>query len=210
MVLPRVIPDCGGGLLFRFRHQDDAKSGVNWCAPATTRPFGSFATTPTHANSASQERTMRITALLCHLLAAIMLSACSAMSTATPSSELQQQVRSTEAAFARTMEARDHAAFTTFLSDEAVFFSGARVLRGKAEVALAWKRFFDTPTAPFSWQPEQVEVLPTGQLALSSGPVRDPQGRLIATFTSIWRQETPGIWRIVFDKGNDVCDCPKP
>lgn len=153
---------------------------------------------------------MRITALLCHLLAATLLSACSAMSTQSPPSELQQQVRATEAAFAQSMAARDHAAFSAFLSGEAVFFSGARVLRGKAEVALAWKRFFDTPTAPFSWQPEQVEVLPSGTLALSSGPVRDAQGKLIATFTSIWRQEAPGVWRIVFDKGNDVCDCPKP
>jgi len=21
--------------------------------------------------------------------------------------------------------------------------------------------------------------------------------------------EAPGVWRIVFDKGNEVCDCPK-
>lgn len=153
---------------------------------------------------------MRITALLCHVLAAILLSACSTMSTQSPPSELQQQVRATEAAFAQSMAARDHAAFAAFLSDEAVFFSGARVLHGKAAVAQAWKRFFDAPSAPFSWQPEQVEVLPSGQLALSSGPVRDAQGKLIATFTSVWRQEAPGVWRIVFDKGNDVCDCPKP
>lgn len=153
---------------------------------------------------------MRTIAVLCNLLAVALLSACSAMSTQRAPSELQQQVRATESAFAQTMAARDHAAFAAFLSDEAVFFSGAKALHGKAEVTLAWKRFFDAPTAPFSWQPEQVEVLPTGQLALSSGPVRDAQGKLIATFTSIWRQEAPGVWRIVFDKGNDVCDCPKP
>ena len=73
-----------------------------------------------------------------------------------------------------------------------------------------WKRFYEGPTAPFSWQPETVEVLDSGDLALSSGPVRDPQGKLVATFTSIWRLEAPGTWRIIFDKGNDVCDCPKP
>jgi hypothetical protein len=52
-------------------------------------------------------------------------------------------------------------------------------------------------------------VLASGTLAISSGPVRDPSGKLVATFTSIWRQEAPGVWRIIFDKGNDVCDCPK-
>jgi len=32
----------------------------------------------------------------------------------------------------------------------------------------------------------------------------------LATFSSIWRQESPGVWRIVFDKGNPECDCAKP
>jgi len=26
----------------------------------------------------------------------------------------------------------------------------------------------------------------------------------------LWRQEAPGIWRIIFDKGEPVCDCAKP
>ena len=85
-----------------------------------------------------------------------------------------------------------------------------KALRGKPEITEFWKRFYDGPAAPFSWQPETVEVLDSGNLALSSGPVRDPNGKLVATFTSIWRQEAPGTWRIIFDKGNDVCDCPKP
>ena len=45
--------------------------------------------------------------------------------------------------------------------------------------------------------------------ASSSGPVFDPSGKQIATFSSIWRLEAPGVWRIIFDKGNDVCDCAK-
>jgi ketosteroid isomerase-like protein len=114
------------------------------------------------------------------------------------------EVRATETAFARTMALRDHAAFTTFLSDEAVFF-GRTVQHGKKEVADAWARFFNGDAAPFSWEPEQVEVLPSGNLALSSGPVYDPKGELIGRFTSIWRQEAPSVWKIVFDKG---CQCP--
>lgn len=124
--------------------------------------------------------------------------------------ELVKQVIQTEAAFAKTMEMRDHQAFTEFLSDEAIFYSSKKVLHGKQEIAAAWRRFYENPAAPFSWSPETVEVLDSGKLALSSGPVRDPQGRLVATFTSIWRQESPGVWHIVFDKGNEVCDCIKP
>ncbi len=124
--------------------------------------------------------------------------------------DIQQVVADTERAFARTMAERDHAAFVRFVSEEAVFFSGTRVLRGKQQVADAWKPYYQGPTAPFSWQTEHVEVLQSGALALSSGPVRDAQGKLIATFSSVWRLEAPGVWRIVFDKGNEVCDCTKP
>ena len=139
-----------------------------------------------------------------------MLPGCASVTPRPTDANLQRQVADTERAFAKTMADRDHAAFASFLSDETIFFSGAKALRGKQQVADTWKRFYDGPAAPFSWQPEVVEVLDSGTLALSTGPVHNPQGKLIATFTSIWRLEAPGTWRIVFDKGNDVCDCAKP
>ena len=149
-----------------------------------------------------------LTTRLIVALACAALSAC-----ATPPranlDEAKAQVFATERAFARTMADRDYAAFTSFLSADAVFFSGPEPRRGKPAVAEWWKRFYEKPAAPFSWEPEGVEVLDSGTLALSTGPVRDPQGKLIATFTSIWRLEAPGTWRIVFDKGNDACDCGK-
>ena len=128
---------------------------------------------------------------------------------APPSREaLRQQVMETERAFARTMADRDHAAFLSMLSAEAVFFSGPKALRGPEEVAAWWKRYYEKPRAPFSWEPEQVEVLDSGTLALSTGPVRNPDGKLIGTFTSVWRLEAPGTWRIVLDKGDTACECP--
>lgn len=123
-----------------------------------------------------------------------------------PREQATREVEATERAFAKTMADRDHAAFTTFLADETVFFGGKEPLRGKAAVAAAWKRYYEKPAAPFSWAPERVEVLDSGNLALSTGPVHDPDGKLIATFNSIWRREPGGAWRIVFDKGSEVCE----
>ena len=122
-------------------------------------------------------------------------------------SPAQKQVWDTETAFAKTMAARDFAAFTGFLSDEAVFFGSSRVLHGRAEISTVWKSYYDKPAAAFSWEPAQVEVLESGKLALSTGPVHDADGKLIGTFSSIWRQDAPGVWHIVFDKGNPVCEC---
>ncbi|MYN08805.1 YybH family protein [Pseudoduganella aquatica] len=123
--------------------------------------------------------------------------------------ELVQQVADTERAFAATMRQRDLAAFTSFLSDETVFYSGPTPLRGKEQVAAFWKKFYDGKEAPFSWEPDQVDVTDSGTLAHSSGPVYDARGKLFARFNSVWRQEAPGKWRIVFDKGQDLCDCKK-
>jgi ketosteroid isomerase-like protein len=118
---------------------------------------------------------------------------------------LEKQVADTERAFAKTMADRDHAGFTQFLSDETIFFSGPEPLRGKQAVSAGWKRFYDKREAPFSWKPDRVEALDSGTLALSTGPVMDPGGKCIGRFTSIWRREQPGVWRIIFDKGGP-CD----
>lgn len=116
----------------------------------------------------------------------------------------QQQVFAAERAFAKSMADRDASAFARHVSDEAVFFNGPGVLHGKQEVLAAWSQFFKGKTAPFSWEPDRVEVLQSGTLALSTGLVRDPNGEVISRFNSIWRREAPGVWRVVFDKGSPV------
>jgi ketosteroid isomerase-like protein len=118
--------------------------------------------------------------------------------------ELREAVRRREEAFAKTMAERDHPAFVTFLADEAIFV-GRTALRGKANVAEGWKRFFEGAEAPFSWAPDRVEVVESGTLALTGGPVFDPAGRRVGTFNSTWRREADGVWRIVLDSGCPPC-----
>ena len=118
-------------------------------------------------------------------LAGLMLAALAGCATvasqSAPASNaaLKQEVIDTERAFARTMAMRDYTAFTGFLAEETVFFTG-RVLRGKQAVAEAWKKFYEAPAAPFSWEPNEadVQVLDSGTLALSSGPVRNARGEV--------------------------------
>jgi len=122
--------------------------------------------------------------------------------------ELAAQLRATEEAFARTMADRDHAAFVSFLAEEAVFFGRNSELRGREAVAAAWKPFFEGAAAPFSWRPEVATVLDSGSLGLTSGPVFAPDGKRIGTFNSVWRREPDGAWKIVFDRGCPDCECP--
>ena len=124
--------------------------------------------------------------------------------------ELAKQVKESEQAFAKTMADRKFGAFADYVAKEAVFFGGKGPLRGRDAVVGAWMRFFEAPAAPFSWEPETVEVLDSGTLALTSGPVHDPDGKVIGTFNSIWRLESDGRWRVVFDKGCPVCEPAAP
>lgn len=146
------------------------------------------------------------------LFVALFISMLALGAAAAPASnaELKKQVFDTETAFAATMKARDFAAFSSFLSDEAVFFSGPTPLHGKEAISTFWKKFYDKSGAPFAWEPDEVEVLASGTLAISGGPVYDENGKLFARFSSIWRLEAPGKWRIIFDRGWTLNDCKKP
>jgi ketosteroid isomerase-like protein len=137
------------------------------------------------------------------LLVTLALSPPLAASAQATGTSAQQQVLEAERAFAQTMADRGLDAFATFVADDAVFF-GRSVLRGKREVVEGWRGLFDGADAPFSWEPEEVEVLPSGGLAHSSGPVYNPAGERVGTFNSVWRLEPDGRWRVVFDKG---CSC---
>ena len=112
-----------------------------------------------------------------------------------------EEVRQREIAFAQTMADRDHEAFASFLSPEAIFFDGDAPIRGAAAVAAAWAPMFQGSQAPFSWYPEVVEVLESGELALTSGPVRGPGGEVVGRFNSVWRRDARGVWRVILDKG---------
>lgn len=140
----------------------------------------------------------------------IVLSTCAVNVGPLDSAQLAAQVTAAEVAFARTMADRDHAAFSNFISEEAVFKNAGKPVRGKAAITADWKKFYDSPRAPFSWKPDVIEVLPSGTLAYSMGPVSNPDGVVFARFHSTWRLEAPGIWHVVFDNGTDVCNCPKP
>lgn len=155
----------------------------------------------------------RVHAMILKRIAAISVSvalfACSSMSASTSSESARNQVWAAELAFARTMADRDLSRFSEFVAEEAVFFAGTTALRGKSEVVEGWAQYFAGADAPFSWEPDQVEVLSSGSLALSTGPVRDRTGKVIARFNSIWRLEAPGQWRVIFDKGSPPSPGPK-
>ena len=143
------------------------------------------------------------------VLLALVFAPTVAPSQASSQQTLARQVWAAESAFARTLAVRDSLAFGTYVAVDAVFFDRGGAVRGKAAVVARWRSFFAGPVAPFSWSPDVVEVLASGTLALSTGPVRDAAGHQIGTFNSVWRRDADGRWRVVFDKGCPACDCAR-
>ena len=140
---------------------------------------------------------------------AALAGGCAAVRTTAPSHEaLVAQVTAAEVAFAKSMVDRDHAAFLTHIADDAVFLNGGKPLRGKAAIGEHWKHFYTGATPPFTWKPDLVEVAASGGLAQSVGPVAAPGGKVVSRFYSTWRREPDGRWRVVFDDGYNLCDCP--
>ncbi|MFC0251768.1 YybH family protein [Massilia consociata] len=145
----------------------------------------------------------------CLLLAALGGTATTGASARDGNSELRRQVMASERAFAATMKARDFEGFTRFLAEEAIFLSDGGKLRGKAAIARGWRQYYDKPQAPCSWEPDEVEVVASGTLAYSGGPIYNAAGQRIGRFNSVWRLKAPGQWEVVFDRGSDFAP-PQP
>jgi ketosteroid isomerase-like protein len=136
------------------------------------------------------------------IVSAALIIAATTATGAAAQTDSSAEVEAREIAFAETMADRDFDAFLTFVSPEAIFFDGNEPQRGRDAIAAAWAPFFEGDQAPFSWHPDVVEVLPSGRLAFTSGPVRDPSGAVVGRFNSVWRREPDGVWMVVFDKGS--------
>ena len=142
--------------------------------------------------------------LICLMFVLVFCLCCCAPASKDQIDTSTSEVEAREVAFAKTMADRDFDAFLSFVSQEAVFFNGNEPQRGHDAISQAWAPFFEDDNAPFSWHPDVIEVLESGRLALSSGPVRSASGEIVGRFNSIWRKDEDDQWRVVFDKGSPL------
>jgi hypothetical protein len=134
-----------------------------------------------------------VRAILAALAAVPLLAgAARCQSTAVAAAVLTRQVFAAESSFARRNLLRGEV-------------GDARQDGGGGRLARAVRR----PGCTLLLETGEVEVLASGTLAHSSGPVHDAKGRQIGNFNSIWRREPDGTWLVVFDKGCPVCNCER-
>jgi ketosteroid isomerase-like protein len=124
------------------------------------------------------------------------------------------EVRCAEIRFSLAAEARDPEAFRLQLDPDARF-AGSEVFRGPEAIATAWAPFFSAEGPRITWRPQVVEVLESGDLALTRGPYRletvGKDGEAVVrwgTFNSVWRKGADHRWRVVFDAGGPPIESP--
>ena len=142
------------------------------------------------------------------LLSSILIFSAPAMA------DVENDVRCREIDFSQSVEMQDVTAFRSFIDTDARFV-GSSVQRGAEDIATAWGVFFSDDAPKMKWRPQFVEVLNDGTLALSRGPYRmiveGEDGALTeywGTFNSVWRKQEDGVWKVIFDAGNDAAEAP--
>ena len=150
---------------------------------------------------------MRRALLACALSIATLAAGAATLPSPADLAAAAAEVKAAETAFAKTMADRRLDRFTEFVAEDAVF-NGNKPHIGRAAVVDTWKGFFEGPQAPFSWAPDAVAASADGRYAVSTGLARDPAGKVISRFTTIWRKDGDGRWRVIVDQGVDV-DCAK-
>ncbi len=124
------------------------------------------------------------------------------------------EIRCREIGFSKSVETQDRDAFASFVDPDARFIGG-QVTRGREAIAEAWSVFFTGDLPTIKWRPEFIEVLESGDLALSRGPYRmldkDEHGGITeswGTFNSVWRRKADNEWLVVFDAGSSADEAP--
>ena len=123
------------------------------------------------------------------------------------------EVRCTEVAFSHSVEKQDKEAFAALIDEDARFVGNTNASRGRADIVEAWSAFFAEDGPRLIWRPQIIEVLASGDLAISRGPYRlrstDENGEATeewGTYNSIWRKNSDDEWHIIFDAGNGSAD----
>jgi ketosteroid isomerase-like protein len=106
-------------------------------------------------------------------------------------------VRCREIGFSKSVENLNRNLFPTFIDPDARFV-GNKVDRSREAIAEAWRVFFADDGPLIKWRPQFVEVLESGDLALTRGPYR----------IIVWRLNDDGEWLVVFDAGSFPDETP--
>ena len=114
-----------------------------------------------------------------------------------------------EAEFMQDAAARGSQGYMSYYADDAVELpNGEHMLQGKAEIAKTMG-FLDQKGNSLSWKPVHAEMATSGDLGYTNGTYEfrsnDKDGKPVVSygkFTTIWKKQKDGSWKVAMDMGN--------
>jgi ketosteroid isomerase-like protein len=100
--------------------------------------------------------------------------------------------------------------FMSYYAEDAVELpNGAHAIQGKANIAKTMG-FLDNKDNQLTWKPVYADISASGDLGYTYGTFefryRDKDGKLAVShgkYTSIWKKQKDGSWKVVLDMGNE-------
>jgi ketosteroid isomerase-like protein len=134
--------------------------------------------------------------------------------------DAREAIRKTDLAFSKATGERRLDGFRDFIAEDvAAIRPNQPIVRGKKAFVESWAHNVEDPSRTLVWQPLLVEVSKSGDLGYSIGSFevqkRDAHGmQVVGTgkYMTVWRKQTDGSWKVVFDSGvqDQPAQPPKP
>ena len=115
-------------------------------------------------------------------------------------------LRKLESDFARAVAERGHDAFVSYFADDGLELEDGGGVKTKVEMRQepAWPADLS-----LSWAPVKAEMASSGDMGYTYGyyvlKSKDKAGKLVTRYgkyTSIWKKQQDGSWKVVLDMGN--------
>ena len=126
------------------------------------------------------------------------------LATVLPLAAVTPSVIDVERAFARM--AQDHGQLTAFRATSAPDAVTSVLQPVNAQ---KWLKDKTDPPESLRWRPTTTYQFCDGSLAINTGNWQSAHGKTVGFFTTIWKRQTAGSWRWVYD-GGDTLPAPRP
>jgi ketosteroid isomerase-like protein len=150
-----------------------------------------------------------VTLLSCLLLAVVSLGAA-------PSAD--DAVRKADQEWARVFGARQlDPSVDMCVPTARVLAPNGPLAQGRDQIRQLFAGFFALPDLKITWQPDEVRVAKSGELAYTTGrydmSFRGPDGKVVpdhGKYVTVWQKQQNGDWKVVVDCFNSDIPMPPP
>jgi ketosteroid isomerase-like protein len=151
--------------------------------------------------------------IIAFVVIALVAVGSSRSSAADPAPATADTLRKLEVEFMKTAAARGSQGYMSYYADDAVELpNGADAIQGKENISKTMG-FLDNKDNQLTWTPVYADISASGDLGYTYGTFefrsKDKDGKPTighGKYTSIWKRQKDGSWKVVLDMGNDSPD----